>query len=207
MTDQTTLYRVQINWTDTMKARVKTKWIGGLSLSTIARDINTEFRINATRNAVISLVRRNGWHELWPREAPKNITEARTNRDAKAARARLLDLPVKPERKPARPKPNAQRFHSAAPEIITKDRFVERENTIPQDAVIPKGHHVFSDDTLCLWPQVDPARDALKCEEVRADGWPYCDGHCRRGYVSFGTEYNRSTINWLSSAGSLKRTP
>lgn len=177
-------------WTDAMLARVKTKWIGGLSLKQIAADISTEFRVTVSRNAVVGQVRRQQWDLKWPRQAPANITEARERKARENAR---------PDVENAREhKPRKQRQDGAA-----RQKFVPQApkygECIPDHVEIPPGQGIYPEHWLCQWPQVKPT-DALRCAEPRVEGRPYCTAHCRRAFTQIGNPnpYNRGFIKWAT---------
>lgn len=177
-------------WTDAMLARVKTKWIGGLSLNQIAADISTEFRATVSRNAVVGQVRRHGWDQKWPREAPKAITEARERKAREDARP---DVENARQRKPRK-----QRQDWAAKQTFVRQQPKYGE-CIPDHVEIPPGDGIFPEHWGCQWPQVK-LTDPLRCTEPRVEGRPYCAGHCRRAYTQIGNPnpYNRGFINWAT---------
>ena len=52
---------------------------------------------------------------------------------------------------------------------------------------VPKPRRLKPGERRCLWPQVDPERDAETCEAaaITVDGrqMPYCKAHCKRAYI------------------------
>lgn len=173
-------------WTAPMLARVKVKWIGGMSLSDISRDISTEFRVVVSRNAVIGQVRRQGWDVTWPREAPANITASRE----KAAKEAAHPEDVRNAREG---KPRLMQHRTFTP---MTPKYGE---CIPDNVEITPGGGTYPEHWLCQWPQVKPS-DALHCTEPRVEGRPYCAPHCRRAMTQMGTPnpYNRGFIKWAT---------
>lgn len=182
-----------ITWTADMMVMIEHLWIEGLSVNNIAKALSEATGQDVTKNMVSGRVHRMG---LKRRPSP------------------IEPKPGKPPRRNApitlrnRPKPAAT--PSLPPHTGPTPRFnpypITRDEPYPADKPIPPGHHIFADGTPCQWPQVDPAKDGLRCTEPRLDGWPYCDCHARRAYHSFGIEYKPGEIKWLSGSGGIRRT-
>jgi hypothetical protein len=183
MTDQTPIPRNGngIQWTTDMMLRLSELWHAEpvISPRQISETLTAEFGVSVSRNAALGKAHRLGFAY---RNAPANITEARTRKANGEKREQLL--------KPA-PKP----------------QYVRAADTpFPAHLPIPAGDKEarYGSSLLCRWPQVTP-NDPIRCTGTRVEGRPYCDGHCRRAYTSFGVEYPKSTTVWLSSAGSIRR--
>lgn len=145
-------------WDDARTERLKKLFADGLSASRIASELNREFKIGLTRNAVCGKLSRLGLHTGTPGRAV-------------GPRVRKQRAPAQSSARVTRPSPPPR----AAPPIEP-----DNDQPDPQFACTL----IELTDKSCRWPYGHPAADTFRFCGVRnadlAAGIPYCERHRRK---------------------------
>jgi GcrA cell cycle regulator len=148
-------------WNETTIARLRTLWDDGFSTAEIGRHLGT------TKNAVVGKA-----HRL---DLPERPSPIRRDGPPKPPRPRLPPPPKLPPLPSLTMNPPAI---AAEPAAAPAPPRVQRR--VPTALIRPLGTRV----TPCCWPVGNPGAAGFHfCAADSVPGRPYCEDHCRLGYV------------------------